>query len=127
MSPLLDDATLLNDEYLIRAAYGGKSVGDSDNGALARQPCDGLLDLALRFHVHRGGSFVKHDDRRLTQYGAGNTLSRYNTVSPAVSRTILSNPASSTPPSTTSVTAESSLGTARLTPVNASVASMAAR
>ena len=36
-------------------------------------------------------------------------------------------PSASTPPSTTSVTVESSLGTARLTPVNASVASIAAR
>ena len=56
---------------LLRAADGGKAVGDDDNGFVLHQRVDGLLHGDFAFGVERGGGFVQDDDGRVFQQGAG--------------------------------------------------------
>ena len=56
----------------IGLANGGEAVGNGKDGAILHQIVDGVLDLLLGDGVERGGGFVKDEDRRITQNGAGN-------------------------------------------------------
>lgn len=49
-------------QNLVSALDCGKAVGNSDDGLLARQSADGLLNLFFRVDIYGGSCFVQDDN-----------------------------------------------------------------
>ena len=68
---LFEDAAMVEDDDVIGLADGGEAVGNDEDGALAHEVVERLLDLAFGDGVHAGGGLVEDDKRRVFQEDAG--------------------------------------------------------
>src|SRR5580700_7232532 len=67
-----DNPSLFDDQDLIGSADGGKAMRDDEGGSPLHQVGKTLLDQLLRLGVKTRSGFVKNEDARLRQNGAGN-------------------------------------------------------
>ena len=72
MGALLHDAAVVHNQDLVGMAHGLEPVRDHDDGLVAGQSFNGLLQTVLVLRVHAGGGFVQNDDGCILQHGAGN-------------------------------------------------------
>lgn len=57
---LLRHPATLQNQDLVRAHYRGESVGDHDDGAVLRQPCEGFLYQRLISGSGKGRGLIQH-------------------------------------------------------------------
>ncbi|CAN4028530.1 Zn-dependent peptidase ImmA, M78 family, partial [Dysosmobacter welbionis] len=67
----LNDAAVLHHQDLVRALDGGQPMGDGKDGFPLCQSGQSLLNQVLILRVYAGGRFIKDDDRRVFEHGAG--------------------------------------------------------
>src|SRR5262249_52350821 len=77
MAPAFDDLALLDHQYLIGAANGGKAMRDDEGRASLHEIRKALLNQLLRLGVQAGGGFIEDQYARLRKDGPrnGNPLS----------------------------------------------------
>jgi len=71
MRTALDDATGVHHQNLMGIDHGGESVRDHQRGLVLRHVLQFCLDGAFVGRVQRRGGFVKDQDRRFFEQGAG--------------------------------------------------------
>ena len=62
MSALCLYLAVVHDDYLVGVCYGGKPVGNNDDGLALNEPCNGVLYNCFIFGVYVGRSLVKYND-----------------------------------------------------------------
>ena len=67
----LDDNAVVHDDNEVGMADGGEAVGNDDAGASLHELVEGLLHGHLAFGVEGAGGFVKDEDGRVFEHGAG--------------------------------------------------------
>src|SRR5271165_3676213 len=72
MSPRFRDASALQDYNFIRAADGGKTVGDYDDRAMRHEILEGALYQHFGFCIEVGSSFIQNKDRSVLEQCARN-------------------------------------------------------
>ena len=68
---LLYYLAVVDNKYLIGMTYRLEPVSDHDDGLVARQSLDGLLQPVLIFRVYVGRCLVKNDYRSVFEHCAG--------------------------------------------------------
>ena len=65
MGALLDDLTVIDNEYFVGMAHGFQPMGNHDDRLIVSQFRNSLHQLLFIFGVNIGSGFVQNDDRRV--------------------------------------------------------------
>ena len=72
MGSAFDNVSFMNDEDTIRFPNRAQTVSDDKAGAASHEMLHGFLDVHFGAGIDTACSFIKDQDRRISQYGAGN-------------------------------------------------------
>ena len=71
MSPVLDDASVIEYDDVVRMGQRGQAVGDDQSGAPAMATAQGIEDGGLRFRIDGAQRIIEQQDGRVLQQCAG--------------------------------------------------------
>ena len=85
MGPLLDNAAIIHNQNAVGPADGGETMGNHNACAVCQGSLDSLFHKHFRFRIHVCGSFIQHQDSRVSGKDTGQGESKGPTSSRSTS------------------------------------------